>query len=290
MDGEAPGQHRGAEHRALEGDRDVGEELRPRAVELGPLRGPAALDLHRAGVGQRRGDLSGGQVQEGPVVLVELEVRAGAEHEPPGRTLLTRQDQGKDDGGVDLGLAHRTRPGPRQARHEFGQAGHVLRRPGVDDLADVLGDDARRQFRVGPDPLPGDELRPGLAVEVDQAERAVGAGAGEHPEHRRHRLGGVPVHRSGEAAQALEHPETSRGQHARGGLHDGVEQPDDGAARLEDRAVGEGEVGLLVEPVPGHDQRQVLVVRRPTREDLGDHGLDVRPHVRPRLGRPLPQC
>jgi hypothetical protein len=95
------------------------------------------------------------------------------------------------------------------------------------------------------------------------------------------------VSRPGQAAELLEDAEPPGGEHPLGGLGDGVEQARDGAAGLDDRAVGEGEVALLLEAVPGHHQRQVLVVRHPAGEDVPDHRLDVGPDVDPDVGHGL---
>ena len=76
---------------------DVLEEPGPGPVEVGQRRGPVPLGLVGQRVGDRDGDLVGDQLEEGPVVGVELTVRADPQHDradPPGLAVLgQRQDQ-----------------------------------------------------------------------------------------------------------------------------------------------------------------------------------------------------
>jgi hypothetical protein len=200
VDGEALRQHGRAEHRPLQGDGHIGEELRARPVELGPLVGPAPLRLDGAGIGQRGRDLPGGQAQEDPVVVVQTQVRARPEHQRTHRGRLTGEREGEDDGGVHGGLAGGAGTGERG--DQLDQIGDRLRCGGGDGRARQVGHDPAGQLRgaVVVDALGGDQPESGGAVEVDQAERAVGPRLPQHPEGGRHGLLRVAVHRSRQAA------------------------------------------------------------------------------------------
>ena len=119
VDGEAGGQHGRAEDGALQGDRDVGEELGPGAVELGPLGGAAALRLDRLRVGDGGRDLPGGQREEHPVLVVQLQVRARAEDQRADGPVLAGDGEREDDGGV---RRRPPRPGWRRALESPGRS------------------------------------------------------------------------------------------------------------------------------------------------------------------------
>jgi hypothetical protein len=95
------------------------------------------------------------------------------------------------------------------------------------------------------------------------------------------------VHGARETAELLQHEQPPCGEDPGGGLHDGVEQTGHAPAGLHDGAVGEGEVALLLEAVPGHRERQVLEEGRLAVEDVVDHRLDVGPDVDPDVRHPL---
>ena len=141
------------------------------------------------------------------------------------------------------------------------------------------------------DALAGDEPRvlPVGAGEVDEPERAVRPRLGQHAQRRGHGLRGAAVHRPGQAAQLLEDAEPAGGEHPLRRLDDGVDQARHLPAGLEDGAEREGEVGLLLVPVPAHHQREVLGVGRAAGEHLGGHAADVVPDVAPDLGGPAPE-
>ena len=189
-------------------------------------------------------------------------------------------------------LADRARAGAGEPRQKSRQPGDHLDVPGGDRLLHPLRDDAGREPLLRADAVTGDE--PGVAAvrtdEVDEGERAVGPCVGQHPEDGADRVGRAPVHRARQAAQLLQHTHPAGGEHPLGRLDHGVEQPRDLAVGLDDRAVGEGEVALLVEAAPGHREGQVLEADGPAGEDIVDHGLDVGPDVVPDVGDAPPQC
>ena len=77
---------------------DVGEEVGLGAVQLGERLGPPPFGLVGQRIGDGRGELVRHQVEEGPVVRVELAVRVHPGHEHAGRLDPPRDDDRQDDG------------------------------------------------------------------------------------------------------------------------------------------------------------------------------------------------
>ena len=95
--------------------RDVREERRLGAIELGQRFRPAPLFLERLRVGQRRRDLGCDQPEERSIVLVERAHRAHRGNEDRARVFLARQQNGQHHGAVrrHLPCAGRQRAEPR---------------------------------------------------------------------------------------------------------------------------------------------------------------------------------
>lgn len=106
----------------------------------------------------------------------------------------------------------------------------------------------------------------------------------ERPHRGRARVFHARSVRGAARAQLLKRPHPARAEHLPGAFGHHGKHPADAAFRLRDRAVGEGEVDLLVKTVPLQDQPQVLVVGRLAAvQHPGEHAADHRPGVRPDL-------
>ncbi|OMQ15849.1 hypothetical protein A7K94_0206590 [Modestobacter sp. VKM Ac-2676] len=149
---------------------DVGEEGGLRPVQLGQRLRPPPLGLEGPGVAQRGGDLPGGQLQEGAVLLVEGEVRADPGDQDADPLLTRRTAQRQHDRVADRVLpvpADHPEPGDRAG--QLGGVGH--------GRGQQLG---RAPDRDGP-------AQAVVRVEVDRRERQVqrvaAQGVGQAGEH-----------------------------------------------------------------------------------------------------------
>jgi hypothetical protein len=111
-------------------------------VELGQLLDPAALGLDGLHVGDGRRHLAGGQREERPVLLVELQVRAGAQNQRPHRGRLPGDDERQDHSRVDVVIPGRTCAAPGEPGKELREAGHDLDLPRGDRGPRAVRDDA----------------------------------------------------------------------------------------------------------------------------------------------------
>jgi hypothetical protein len=187
---------------------------------------------------------------------------------------------------VDVVIPGRTCAAPGEPGKELREAGHDLDLPRGDRGPRAVRDDAGGERVDHAEAVVGDEagVLVSLPGQVDETERAVGARLCQDPERGVDGVSRAAVHRAGQAAELLQHGHPASGEHPLGRLHDRVEQAGHLTTGLDDGAVGEGEVALLVEATPRHRQRQVLVARRPAGEDVVDHRLDVGPDVIPDVG------
>ncbi len=95
------------------------------------------------------------------------------------------------------------------------------------------------------------------------------------------------AHASAEIAQR---PQPALADHALGRLRADDQNAADATGLVPDRAVGEGEVGLLDVPVPLHDEQQIVRPGRlPAQHHLGVQRAHHIPDLRPALHAALPQ-
>lgn len=219
------------------------------------------------------------------MVLVQPQPRARSEHERADRGPPPGDRERQRDGSVDVDLAERPGRHAEDPGVALPQAAHGDRRRGRDGLPDP-GLDLLAQRADGHDAVTG--LGPQRdtvpAQDVGEGDGQVLRVVGEHAERRGTRLQRAAAARPGHRPEPLQHREPPGGEHLVGGLDGGVEDRHQGAGVVADRAVAEGEPGLLLEPVTGHRQGHVLVVGGSARQRALHERLDGGPDVGPHLG------
>ncbi len=226
----------------------VREEVGLGLVELGQRLGPGLLELVGAGVGDAGGELPGDQVAEVAVALVDRSVGVEPEDLEAVRRCLGARHQRHDE---RVARRYVPRPG-RQVVETLGEVADVHGLAGAGrgggPRCSVVADSELGGSRgmLAVESGGTDEVRDGpvVAEEVDQRERQVLRAVGELGAGRGDRLGDGEVRRTtrAEVAQRL-HPPV--GDEVLGVLGDHAEHAVDGAAVVEDRAVGERVEGLL---------------------------------------------
>ncbi len=251
-----------AEHqgeRRAELVRDVGEEGRLRAVQLGQDLGAPAFLLVGAGVGDGVGDLPGGELEEAAVLAVQRQAGADAGDQETGRQLL-RSGLGERQ--------HQRVPGAVVRPRAGGPPSEPLVRI-LDDLALAGPDDAAE----GPDvvlAVEGGEVDrlaearlPVFVEQVDQREGEIVRVAGERAGGGVADLLDGPGFGQAVLAEVAQRPQAPLAQDAAGVLRAGAEDSAHAARVVRRGAVGKGEVGLFGVPMPLHEQERLFVPRPP---------------------------
>ena len=232
----------------------VAEELRLGPIERGQRVGPLALLHVSVGVGQDRRDLTGQDVVEAAIGVVEPPPRAhrGDEHTDDGLARHQRERQRSV-----------RRIGPRAARQPL-QSAEVVDDDGsrrchhlTDGPPRIVADERERGRALDPS-AGGDE--PGVAAivldQVEQRERHVRIVGGERLGRELRgflrRLG-----RHGQRAEVAQRPQSPLAEHALGRLGHRDEVAEHVGALASDRAVGEREVGLFQVAVALHQELEV---------------------------------
>ena len=275
---------------------DIGEEGGLGPVQRGELLSPLPGRLQRGGVRDRRGDLSGHQPGEGPVLRVERAGGIEADHQESrrkvGRGRHDRREQGpvrrrelslsqpaKQRVGRTVGLdrpRERRAQRPREALHRRGGDPHPAGRQSVPRLHPRGGsqDSLTRVLRV---------------EQVQQGERHIDRVPGEDLRGPLTGLRRRPG-RAGVLAQIGQQPGAPGSHHRGGGLGDGGQHPADLTVLDAYGAVAEGEEALLHGPTALQDHQQVLeICRRSVRHDTCEHRADQIPRLSPHLTGRLSQ-
>jgi hypothetical protein len=217
------------------------------------------------------GDGGGERVVVRLVRLVEAQPRADADdHERRGPALPARGDRQDDGGARRLGVraaAQRPEAGDHVVDAlDQAVARDLSHRPGRERLGGGEVDGGRAGGAAGGQPGVRDEAGgpPGAVDRVEQGERQVERGLGEHAGRRdEHVVDAAGVaDPGGEVAQAAGAP---LAEHPRGDVGDRMKEAGD-ADIVVDRAEAEGEAGLLEEAVAVEEQALVG-------EGGGDAGL-----------------
>ena len=271
----------------------IGKEYSLGSVDFGQCLGPPPLFLIGAGAADRGGDLGRDQHQEIAVLLVQTQPRADPGHQDASELFRLGRPQRNKHGGV-------RRVRPRTARNGIETICKV-----VDDkhrrTADGLGQrPARGAFgriaKVNRDRAeieagggPGSARQAGVAIiridQVDECERYVLVVGAERPGgNLAGLLGGLGL--PGPRAEVAQGGEAALADDLFGNLVHRRQHPADAARRgvVGNRAVGDGEMGLLDEPVPVDLQQDVI---HPGRRAAVERGVDQRlqdvPDLRPAL-------
>ena len=95
--------------------RDVGEERGLRAIQFREALGPPPLVLERLGVGEPRGNLAGDELEERPVVGVELARRAHRRHQNGPRPIVAGEQHRQHERAGRRRSSRRRPAAPRSA-------------------------------------------------------------------------------------------------------------------------------------------------------------------------------
>ena len=273
---------------------DVGEEGGLGPVDRRQRLGPLAGLLVGSGVADRGGDLGGRQIEERAIVVIEPQPRADAGDEETDEAL---RDHHRHDHRFARRIAPRPGRQPRKAlaevvHHELARLGDDVReRPGRRVRSQLYHVRGHRIAGLGARSARQPRLPAVRFQQVDQCERrVVGVGADRFGHPLARRLGGARL--AGARAEVAQGREAALANDLLGDLADGRQHAADAAGRVGvgRGAVGEGEVGFLVEAAPAQLELDVI---GPAGWAAAERGVDQRlqpvGHLGPHLAERPPQ-